>query len=201
MVKEKRKRGVPYLDNVDLEILEFLDTPNYSANTYGWGVLDIVNKLNIQHNNLKPHIDKLLRLNLICVVDKSSYRKKGKKIIENKKVGLISVRARNEDYIRDFEGDIEHKDFIKEAKEESEYFKVILKCLRDIRSYFYNKENEDYLNLDLRSKETQDALKDIRGVRTNIKETKKLNKEIKILTEQMHAKEFNKKIKKETTKK
>jgi len=175
MVKEKRKRGVPYLDSVDLEILEFLDTPNYHYNKYGWGVLDIVKKLNIQHNNLKPHIDKLLKLNLICVVDLSNYKQKGKKLIENKKVGLSSVRARNDFWLDDASELEITKEDIEEGKQENEYFKFVLKCLRDIRSYFYNKENEDYLNLDLRSKETQDALKDIRGVRTNIKETKKLN--------------------------
>jgi len=158
MVKEKRKRGVPYLDSVDLEILEFLDTPNYSANKNGWAVLDVVKKLDIQHNNLKPHIDKLLKLNLICVVDLSSYKQRGKKLIENKKVGLSSVRARNDNWFEnyaDFEGE---KEYIEEAKKENEYFKVVLKCLRDIRSYFYNKENEEYLELDLRSKETQDRL-------------------------------------------
>ncbi len=36
-------------------------------------------KLDIQHNNLKPHIDKLLKLNLICVVDLSSYKKQKEK--------------------------------------------------------------------------------------------------------------------------
>ena len=117
MVKEKRKRGVPYLDSVDLEILEFLDTPNYHTNKNGWAVLDVVKKLDIQHNNLKPHIDKLLKLNLICVVDLSSYKVKVKKVIENKKVGLSSVRARN-DYWFDNYADLDaDKEYIEEAKE------------------------------------------------------------------------------------
>jgi len=198
MVKEKRKRGVPYLDSVDLEILEFLDTPNYSANKNGWGVLDVVKKLEIQHNNLKPHIDKLLKLNLICVVDLSSYKTKGKKVIENKKVGLSSVRARNDYWFEnyaDFEGE---KEYLEEAKQENEYFKFVLKCLRDIRSYFYNKENEEYLNIDLRELETQERLLNTRIGTLSMEDNKQIEKkeqEIKKIIS------HSKKQKKETTKK
>lgn len=199
MTKEKRKRGVPYLDSVDLEILEFLDTPNYSANKNGWAVLDVVKKLNIQHNNLKPHIDKLLKLKLICVVDLSSYKQKGEKIIENKKVGLSSVRSRNDYWFENY-ADLEgEKEDIEVAKKENEYFKVVLKCLKDIRSYFYNKENEDYLELDLRSKETQDNLKkDFNNVRGNvlppIKEANEIvNKILKTKKKNISKKETTKK--------
>ncbi len=156
---EKRKRGVPYLGSIDLEILEFLDTPNYIANKNGWAVLDVVEKMGIQHNNLKPHIDKLLKLKLIVVVDLSDYKHKGKRIIENKKVGLTSIKARNNFWLEnyaDFDGDEKYKE---EAKKENEYFDFIISFFRDIKKYFYDKENEEFLKLDLRSKETQENFK------------------------------------------
>lgn len=155
---EKRKRGIPYLDSIDLEILEFLDEPNYKENKNGWGVLDIVDKLEIKHNNLKPHIDKLLKLNLIVMIDMSNYISKGKNVMQEKKVGLSTIKANNDywkDNVADFEKD---KEEIKEVNKENDYFNAIIKCLQNIRKIFYEKENEEYLEMDLRKTETKERL-------------------------------------------
>ena len=112
MKKENRKRGIIYFDSIDLEILELLDTPN-KVNSIGWGVLEIVDRLNISHISLKPHIDKLLRLKLICTVDLSRYDIKSKKVIEKKKVGLATVKARNEYWYNNYV-DFEDEKYIKE---------------------------------------------------------------------------------------
>jgi hypothetical protein len=159
MVKEKRKRGVPYLDSVDLEILELLDSPNWNVkkDLGGWSVLDIVEKLEIQHNNLKPHIDKLLKLNLICLKDLSEYKNRGEKNIKIKKVGLTSIRVLIDRWIEDDVMFMSDEELIK-AKADREYFKNVVKCLSDVRKYFWDKEQKDFLELDLRSIETQDRL-------------------------------------------
>lgn len=154
MVNDKRKRGIPYFDNIDLEILEFLNKPNYTENREGWKVIDLVNELKITHVSLKPHIDKLLRLKLILTKDLSDYKQKGKIFIKNKKVGLTTIKASN-NYYMDNIVEYEDEDGIEEIKEENERFDNVIKLLQKIRKYFYDKEQEEYLGLDLRSKETQ----------------------------------------------
>lgn len=156
-MKNKRKRGVPYLDSMDLEILEFLDRLNDPIQ-FGWSVLDIVKQLNIKHNNLKPHIDKLLNLNLICVVDITHYNAKGNKPNVNKKVGLSTVRAVNDFWLRDLVEQVEDKESIEEVKKEIENFKRVLKFLRSVRAYYYNIENKTQIDFDLRKATTQDRL-------------------------------------------
>jgi len=58
-------------------------------------------------------------------------------IIENKKVGLTSIKARNNFWLEnyaDFDGDEKYKE---EAKKENEYFDFIISFFRDIKKYFY----------------------------------------------------------------
>ena len=72
-----KKRGVGnrahiYFDSIDLQILEFLDNPNHFTHEGGYSVLEVAEKLNINHKSLKPHIDKLLTIGLIEIMSLSS---------------------------------------------------------------------------------------------------------------------------------
>jgi len=60
------ERAETYFDSIDLQILEKLNTAqNVNGNPEGFGILELANALNIKHKNLKPHIDKLRKLDLI----------------------------------------------------------------------------------------------------------------------------------------
>jgi hypothetical protein len=157
MVKEKRTRGIPYLDSIDLEILEFLDKPNYKLNNPGWGILDLVEGLNIKHISLKPHIDKLIRLNLIQLIELNYGGGK-------KKIGLVTIRASN-----DFQSGVGWGYFSDEAiermKEENKRFENILNCLKKVRSMLYDVEKNKLLEIDLRKIETQDKFKKVVNIK------------------------------------
>jgi len=56
------QRASVLFDSIDLEILERLDKYNQ-----GMGVLELATALKIKHKNLKPHIDKLRKLELIFI--------------------------------------------------------------------------------------------------------------------------------------
>jgi len=57
------ERGKILFDEIDLGILFWLD-----KHERGLKVLELANILKIKHNNLKPHIDKLLFLRLIATI-------------------------------------------------------------------------------------------------------------------------------------
>jgi hypothetical protein len=165
MVKEKRKRGVPYLDSVDLEILEYLSNANWNErDLVGYGVLEVANHLQLNHNNLKPHIDKLLHLNLITIQEKPIFKENKIEKDDNGnikyKIVLASRKVANEYWMNDiFTGanDDEEQTY-KEAEQENIYFDYIIKCLRDIRQYFYDIEKKKQIDFDLRKATTQDRI-------------------------------------------
>lgn len=57
-------RGTPLLDSIDLMILEKLEGASLDIKK-GIGVLQLGESLGIPHNNLKPHLEKLLNAELI----------------------------------------------------------------------------------------------------------------------------------------
>ena len=139
----KRSRGIPYFDNIDLEILEFLNIPNHSENSIGWSVLSLVDKLKITHISLKKHIDKLLRLKLICVDNRQD------------KIFLITIKEMNEDLIFEELSNEQKKKIVNENTN----FKIILNYLQQIKKLHYEKEQGELLDIDLRKTETQDRFK------------------------------------------
>ena len=152
MKKENRTRGIPYLDSIDLEILEFLDKPNYNLNRVGWSILDLAHNLNITHISLKPHIDKLLRLRLIVTVDISN---KANEV----KVGLSTIKSANDYWISQI-GLQELSEKERETISKEKYiYENIFDTLTEIRKIFYDKEKEKLLDIDLRKLESQDKYK------------------------------------------
>jgi len=69
MKKKAGERAKILFDDIDLKILNLLS--RYES----LGVLELVDKIQINHNSLKPHFDKLLSLKLI-----SSYKNKEGKV-------------------------------------------------------------------------------------------------------------------------
>jgi len=164
MKKEKRTRGIPYLDSIDLEILEFLDKQNYKKNITGWTVLDLVNNMNISHISLKPHLDKLLRLQLILLINLNY------KCEKKERLGFATIRDYNKTRLK-FKAykDIEEKEKI---EQDIKNFNCILDCLKDIRQFEYSNTNGELINIDLRSTDTQDKYLIKRVVKKNISRKK-----------------------------
>lgn len=165
MVNEKRKRGVPYLDSIDLEILEYLSGANLGErDLVGYGVLEVANHLQLNHNNLKPHINKLLQLNLITIQEKTIFKDNQIEKDDNGnikyKIVLASKKVANQYWMDEiFTGaDEEEKETYEEAEKENIYFDYVIKCLRDIRQYFYDIEKKKQIDFDLRKATTQDRL-------------------------------------------
>lgn len=67
MVKRKvGERAIILFDSIDLDILKILNTAWGEDRVYeGKGILELAKKLNLRHKNLKPHVTKLMALDLI----------------------------------------------------------------------------------------------------------------------------------------
>ena len=95
MVKrEIGERANILFDDIDLKIVKIIN--DYSNN--GIGVIDLSKKLNITHISLKPHIDKLIHLELIFMVKNNEDRavlKPNKNDIEKIKVFLDYLNETN----------------------------------------------------------------------------------------------------------
>lgn len=60
------------LDSIDLEILKILN--EYSSYN-GLGILELTNKIKLTHQNLKKHLEKLIRIELVLPLTESSNNK------------------------------------------------------------------------------------------------------------------------------
>jgi len=163
---KKRGKADSYLDSIDLEILEYLDGANWNeGDLIGHSVLDIVEHLGIKHNNLKPHLDKLLNLKLIVITEKVIRDKDGKGEYDNDgtlktKVVLATTRRNNKYWMENiFTGqDTEEENIYNECKIENEKYEEVLKLLGSIKKYLYDKEKLKSIDYDLRKSATQDRL-------------------------------------------
>ena len=106
----------------------------------GLRVLDIAEKLKVSHSNLKRHLDKLLKVELVVLYELVEPSNKKPKIF------LISPINMNEVY-SDMEITKEHKELL--TKREERYRKAI-ELLRDVRKIDVNKQMLDSLDMDLR---------------------------------------------------
>jgi len=162
MVKvKKRSRGIIYLDSIDLEILEFIEE-KHKANYIAVGVLELVEKMNISHISLKPHIDKLLYLDLITTREINEYDKKGN--IKKKGVGLSTINGDFRYYLENVYCGDDDK-YLAELKKKSERYETILNFLQQIRSMLYDVEKNKLLEIDLRKIETQDKFKKVVNIK------------------------------------
>lgn len=137
----KRKRGLPYLDSIDLEILEFLNkTPKGHV---GKGILEICKELKIAHVSAKPHLEKLFILGLLNIISDSEQKDK-----RRKKFGLVSSRIFNihtwnktKRIAKEVGTDIKDLELMKfHIDEENKYFENVLQLLRSTREYVSKKE-------------------------------------------------------------
>lgn len=138
MKKQKnRKRNIGeraqiYLDSIDYEILNFIK----NSGGRGFSVLDLAKILKLNHNTLKPHLDKLIALKLIVL----SYDEKN--LLLTTPINLSKYAYEN--LVPDI--DFDTKDDEKDVQHFNKYYSV----LEDVHYYFRNEKNKSLLDLDLR---------------------------------------------------
>jgi len=81
MKRKVGERAEVLIDTIDLEILRILEYTSY-------GVLELAEKLKIQHKNLKPHLEKLIKSELIITSKTTASTNK-------KDIGKISLFSPN----------------------------------------------------------------------------------------------------------
>lgn len=127
------ERAKILIDSIDLEILEFLEGCEVVI-----GVLDLANRLDIKHKNLKPHLEKLIRIGLIKTNEYQGSRK----------IGLVSPRIFYDMYGYEIETD---KKFGEEFQEYKEEFKNFLKVLSKIRGLELEKQTLHNISKELKT--------------------------------------------------
>lgn len=152
--RSKGERAETYFDSIDLQILEKLDTAqNIHNSPEGYSVLDLVSSLKIKHKNLKPHIDKLLKLGLIF-----AYRD------DENKLRLWTGKA-NMRYI--FQDDLSivchNNEEIKKAKKQMENENALLQYLQKVRGIKQEEALRKEIFIDLRKKDLSHELSGLLG--------------------------------------
>jgi len=150
---KKKKRGVGikariYFDEIDLRILEALNTDSQLCHEGAYPVLILANTININRKSLQPHLEKLINLGLVDLVECSFGKDK------NLSIGLTTPKI-HFDFLEsiNYYEDTSEQRYIKDEKE-VEYFETILEVLQNVRRMLYKQEKEQLLKIDLRSKET-----------------------------------------------
>ena len=139
-------RGRPLLDTTDLDILEWLYKASGKRNMEDQNITTLGKEIKVRHNNLKPHVDKLINLHLITVL---SSEVKG-----NEKPDAWLVTPKDAfDFMND-NSEMFGKNEIDRITAEYDYFQHVLRMLRLIKKGLNKKSN-----IDLRSKEGIDKVK------------------------------------------
>lgn len=142
----KRKigqRAEVLLDTIDLEILNILGKHNPKTrgkyNEYnGMQVLQLAEAVKIQHNSLKPHLDKLRYLGLI----------NSRKNSEGKVILGLSLEFFKEIEEGDFASQKEYKKILLEVENQE----ALIIYMNKIKEFLENKEMEKEIEFDLRKK-------------------------------------------------
>jgi hypothetical protein len=157
--REKRARGIPYLDSIDLEILQILNGTLGYKDFKIFGVLDLVDELNISHISLKPHIDKLMDLGFIRLIPmKEIPKEKMKKFNYDKsgRVGVCSVKLINNNWLENV-ANFDNKDereTIDNVQQQNKLYDDVLLILNHIKNFTETKKTENLFDIDLRKLET-----------------------------------------------
>lgn len=133
----KRKNGERakiLFDSIDLEVLKKLNT-----SSDGIGVLDLAKQLKLSHISLKPHIDKLIHLELI-----KSWKDQNKNV-------LVSFVGIFKEMLKD-SGD---KEFLEEFKNQESLVLFLERAMK----FSLRKENQEDTNIDLRNLKQIDKFK------------------------------------------
>lgn len=134
MKRKVGERAISYLDSIDLSIIEIL---NHSQG--GVSVLNLAERLQLKHKNLKPHIDKLMFLNIIFAFKDNEGKTK------------IYTTMKNMDELSIIEFDDDEKEYSKALKQQ-EHDKALVNFLEKIRDYYYDIEMKKHIDIDLRRK-------------------------------------------------
>ena len=121
---EKGKRAEVLFDSIDLQILKILNSAQL-----GIGVLDLVQRLNLKHKNLKPHLDKLIALGLV-IVWRDTQNQKIKICSEMEVFGDNNEDEELQDKIKKHRALLE---FLEKAEEENNKLKSMQLTLFDLR--------------------------------------------------------------------
>jgi DNA-binding MarR family transcriptional regulator len=92
-------------DDIDLKILRLLNNNSEHGYNVFYSVMDLADKLFLKHKNLKPHLDKLLMLELVSV----------SKGLDGKTIVLSEINTKRKIIEQDYKT---KEDYIKALKEE-----------------------------------------------------------------------------------
>ena len=160
------QRANVLFDSIDLEILNMLDKSNQ-----GMGVLELATSLGIKHKNLKPHIDKLRKLELIFI-----YKNNDNKIYLW--TGMANMR---ENFVMNFWDVCDTQKEVDALSKEIQEQEALIKYLKKVKNFEYETEMQKGLELDLRKGLTQDKLLNTKiGYLTNKDNNKIIRKEKEI---------------------
>lgn len=103
---ENGKKATSLFDNIDLQMINII-MQYYNANNKlkGISVLDLANKIKINHNSLKPHLNKLISVGIII-----PFRDSDDKVMLSVKNTLKEIIS-----IEDFNNNDEYNDFLQEV--------------------------------------------------------------------------------------
>lgn len=136
--KEKPGRKSKVLfDSIDLEILQYLDNEVYDDSQRGISVLDLTKAIGLTHQNLKIHLEKLLRAGLIMAIQNS----------KSTKIGLISP----ENYAH-LLADLDLPEEAEPFRKKLEDYRILLKFLKLVRGLDFERETLRNINNQLKTK-------------------------------------------------
>lgn len=158
------ERAESYFDSIDLQILELLTTAqNERNNPEGYSVLDIADKLKVKHNSLKPHIDKLINLNLVFAYSD-----------ENKKLRLwTGIANMYYTWNNDFSSVANTLEEQKKYRKENEEQIAFIEYLKKVREIKRNENLKKQIDIDLRKSRSNLPQKKDYITATAVKKAKK----------------------------
>lgn len=152
---EKRARGIRsriYFDQIDLQILHYLNEHNYKTIQGAYSVSELLENLKINSKTLKQHLDKLLLLKLILTTPLQYHNSDENNDV--KKYGLTTPNVLFE-FLREIDQYSDLPDhYFNEDKKSSERFLEVLKLLEEVQSIYHEMDSKKSIDIDLRSKES-----------------------------------------------
>lgn len=146
-------------DDIDLKILRLLNHNSEHMPSLFSSVMELADTLSLKHKNLKPHIDKLLRLKLVSIF----------KDLDGKTL-VISEINNKKPKERDFKTKEEYIEALKEAEKKS----GLLSYLEQSNEFSCNKKTANREDFDIRKMKR----KTIVGSKITTKQAMKLIKQV-----------------------
>lgn len=160
MVKRKvGERARILFDDIDLKILRLLNNNSEHGYNVFYGIMELADKLFLKHKNLKPHIDKMIKLKLVSIV----------KDLDGKTIVLSEINDKYKPIKRNFKTE---EDYI-EALKEVERKRALLSYLEQSNDFSLGNyaKNEDF---DLRKMKRKTSIGSKIITNPTIKQAKKI---------------------------